>query len=303
MSLSCGFYNSVNHDRKYDAIQISHIFDGIIEDGVYMSIGDQLNVKAGSGMTITVGTGRAWFNHTWTLNDSLLPVEIPLSEVILNRIDAVVLEVNAEETVRGNTIKVVKGEPATNPSIPTMVNTSTVHQYPLAYISVKAGTTEIRQADITSMIGKETTPYVTGILDTINIENMVAQWKDQWQAFFEAETMDMASTNALWKTQWEAWYRMYTNSSGDEFSTWMNQKKESFEAWLAQLQSTLDGDTAARLTNAVIELQRRAEVLEQFSTDLSVEHAVYAPMQDSDGDPILDSDSGIIKGEVIFVIK
>ena len=89
MSVTYGFYNSKNHDRRYDAIQMSSIFDGIIRDGVLQHFGTAMMVKESEGMMVNVGIGRAWFNHTWTLNDALLPLTLPLSEVILNRIDAV----------------------------------------------------------------------------------------------------------------------------------------------------------------------------------------------------------------------
>ena len=46
MSLTFGFYNSLNNDRSYDAVDISRIFDGIINDGVYLSIGEKFAVKA-----------------------------------------------------------------------------------------------------------------------------------------------------------------------------------------------------------------------------------------------------------------
>ena len=43
---------------------------------------------------VTVGTGRAWFDHTWTLNDTPLTLEIePASEMVV-RIDAVVLDID-----------------------------------------------------------------------------------------------------------------------------------------------------------------------------------------------------------------
>ena len=85
MSVTYGFYNSINNDRRYDAIQMSSIFDGIIQDGVLQHFGTAMMVKEGEGMTVNVGIGRAWFNHTWTLNDAVLPLNIPLSEVIAPR--------------------------------------------------------------------------------------------------------------------------------------------------------------------------------------------------------------------------
>lgn len=90
MSVTYGFYNSKNKDRRYDAIQMSSIFDGIIRDGILQHVGTAMMVKESTGMMVNVGIGRAWFNHTWTLNDALLPLTVPQSEVILNRIDAVI---------------------------------------------------------------------------------------------------------------------------------------------------------------------------------------------------------------------
>lgn len=82
MAVSYGFYNSLNGDRKYDALQMSSIFDGIIRDGVFMYVTGQMLVSAdGSSMTVQVAPGRAWFNHTWTLNDTILPIIIPQSKV------------------------------------------------------------------------------------------------------------------------------------------------------------------------------------------------------------------------------
>lgn len=138
MSVTYGFYNSLNGDRKYNAEQVSSLFDGLIIDGVFASIGTAFAVKATTGITVNVGIGKAWFNHTWTLNDSILPLEAPEAEVLLDRIDAVVLEVDATESVRANSIKFVKGTPSSAPSNPTLTNEGTVHQYPLCYISAES---------------------------------------------------------------------------------------------------------------------------------------------------------------------
>lgn len=77
MSVTYGFYNSKDGDRRYDAIQMSSIFDGIIRDGILQHVGTAMMVKESEAMIVNVGIGRAWFNHTWTLNDALLPLEVP----------------------------------------------------------------------------------------------------------------------------------------------------------------------------------------------------------------------------------
>lgn len=195
MAFSCGFYNSLNGDRKYNARQVSELFDGIIRDGVYASVGDKLTVKQGTGMQIIVGTGRAWFNHSWSLVDAEYPLTVDQSDLILDRIDAVVLEVNESTEVRNNSIKMVKGVAASSPQKPTMTDTEFVHQYPLAYITVKKGATAITTADIEINVGKDNCPYVTSILEAVSIEELYAQWEAQFKGWEEGQ-----------KTQFEEWF-------------------------------------------------------------------------------------------------
>ena len=54
MSVTYGFYNSKNKDRRYDAIQMSSIFDGIIRDGILQHVGTAMMVKESTGMMVNV---------------------------------------------------------------------------------------------------------------------------------------------------------------------------------------------------------------------------------------------------------
>ena len=238
MSVTYGFYNSKNKDRRYDAIQMSSIFDGIIRDGILQHVGTAMMVNASTGMMVNVGIGRAWFNHTWTLNDALLPLTVPQSEVILNRIDAVVLEVDSRESVRANAIKIIKGTPATNPVKPTMISTNDRWQYPLAYIRVNSGVTSIRQADITNAVGTSECPFVTAPLEMMSIDALVVQWKDQWDAFYEKETSDMEATNAFWKEQWTTWFNAQTEEIQQSYLEWEKQWDAFYEKETSDMETT-----------------------------------------------------------------
>lgn len=186
MAVTSGFYNSVNGDRKYNALQMSSIFDGIIEDGVYSTIGDHFSVTAGTGNTVIVGTGRAWFNHTWTLNDADYPVILEPSEVVLNRYDAIVIEVNGSNVVRGNSIKVIKGTPGSSPSKPSLAKgDSNIWQHPLAYVYVPAGSSSISQSNIEYVVGKSECPFVVAAVQSVNIDALVAQWQDEFDTWFD----------------------------------------------------------------------------------------------------------------------
>lgn len=319
MSVTYGFYNSKDGDRKYDAIQMSSIFDGIIRDGVLQHFGTALMVKESEGMIINVGIGRAWFNHTWTLNDALLPLTVSLSELILHRIDAIVLEVDAREAVRANSIRVIRGTPGSEPVRPAMIQTYDHWQYPLAYIRVNAGATAIRQADITNCVGTSECPFVTAPLEKMEIDALIAQWGDQWRAFYEkettdmeatnafwkqqwstwfnAQTTDMQTTNAYWKRQWEEWFYSYVNSNTAEMAEWRKGASDVFLKWFGELQTILEGDVAGNLANQLLLLQKRTEQLEQFDGNLETEFAVYHKLYDNGYetlDDVLDSSGNVI---------
>lgn len=226
MAITYGFYNSFNGDRKYYAKQVSKIVDSLIKDGIFMHIGDHLNVKQGTGMQVLVGSGFAWFNHTWTQNDIDYPLTIEDADILQPRIDAVVLEVNEAVAYRENTIKVIKGVPNSNPQKPVLTNTSEVHQYPLAYVSITVGLSQITNANIENRIGLEDCPFVTGILQGINIDTLVQEWAAQFDEWFKSleDTLsgDVAG-NLLLLIQDLQKHAMYKYSATFKFDAWIGE--------------------------------------------------------------------------------
>lgn len=218
MSITSGFYNSLDGDRRYTAEQMSDIFNGIINDGVFASVGTAFFVSADTGNNITVGVGRAWFNSTWIYNDSVLTYTAEDSDAVLGRYDAVVLEIDRSIPVRNSTIKLVKGTESSTPSYPTLIDTPEVHQYPLAYIYRAADSSEITQADITNTVGTSSCPFITGILNVMNIDDIVAQWMDEWEQL-------------------------------------TSDKEAEFDAWFESVKGILDEEAAAKLANRIANLE------------------------------------------------
>lgn len=250
MSVSSGFFNSLNGDRKYNAAQMSAIFDGLIIDGVFASIGTAFAVKAAGGLTVNVGIGKAWFDHTWTVNDSILPMTAPEAEVLLDRIDAVVLEVNGMESVRENTIKFVKGNPSSAPSRPTLTNEGNVHQYPLCYIYRKYGTAVINQADITPMVGTESTPFVTGILQTVSLDELLGKWQDELDRFTDARSQEVDDWIAQEESDFTTWFdKMKADLQQEQtvLDQWIASEQSDFLSWYNQMKDQLSGDVAGNL--------------------------------------------------------
>lgn len=313
MSFASGFFNSVDHDRLYDATDISRLFDGLIRDGIFASIGDCLVVKQSNQMNVTVGTGRAWFNHTWSYNDALYPVTIPPSEILMDRIDAVVLEINSVESVRANSIKLIKGTPSSTPAKPALTNTKEVHQYPLAYVTVGKEVTSIRQADIENCVGTSACPFVTGILEVISIEQLIPQWKDilnrfveentanfntwmngekqDYQAWLTAAKKEITDWQATSKSDYQKWYDSIKNGYDQWFATikaaydtnwstfqqWEKASQTEFDKWFENIKNKLESDLGAKLTLETEKLgKEKVSLIESTKTDLT--GTVEAPL-------------------------
>lgn len=313
MSFASGFFNSVDHDRLYDATDISRLFDGLIRDGIFASIGDCMVVKQSNQMNVTVGTGRAWFNHTWSYNDALYPVTIPPSEILMDRIDAIVLEINSVEAVRANSIKLIKGTPSSTPTKPALTNTKEVHQYPLAYVKVGKEVTSIRQADIENCVGTSACPFVTGILEVISIEQLIPQWKDilnrfveentanfntwmngekqNYQAWLTAAKKEITDWEATSKSDYQKWYDSIKNGYDQWFATikaaydanwstfqkWEKSSQAEFDKWFENIKNKLEGDLGAKLTMEIEKLgKEKVSLIESTKTDLT--GTVEAPL-------------------------
>lgn len=245
MGLTSGFFNSLNGDRKYNAEQMSSLFDGIINDGVFANIGTAFSVKANGGNDISIGVGRAWFNSTWINNDSEYIITAEESAVLQNRYDAVVIEVNHSDSVRACSIKIIQGTPATSPIYPILTKTTDIHQYALAFIYRGADTDEITQSNIINCIGGTYCPYVTGILQVQDISKNVAQWEAQWDEWFATKT-------EAYDSESEAWFTQFQNDA----TTWFNSIK-----------GTLGEDAAVELASKVIELEANVDKMVKKSGD------------------------------------
>ena len=273
MAVTYGFYNSVDGDRKYNAEQFGSIFDGIINDGIYQAIGEAFAVKANAGMNITVGTGRAWFNHTWTLNDSTLSLAVPQADLLLPRIDTVVIEVDRSDGVRANSIKIIQGVKTTNPVAPTLTKSDPVWQYPLADINVSAGATAITAADITNRRGAAPSQWVTGPLLAMNADTLYSQFNAKF-------------TN---------WFTDTQNKNNLAFSKFMSDNSSEFNAWMSELKDYLEGNTAAALTAKIIEL-------ENMLGNTTNGNIKYDYLRDSDGNSIIDSNDDVVLAKLVYVL-
>jgi hypothetical protein len=172
VTLKYGFYNSLDGDRRYDAEDISEVFNTILNDGVMKGFGDQFKVTALGGLTLSIGSGRAWFKDTWTNNTDDLIYTAETADAANPRIDTIVLRMNSDPSVRANSIVTVKGTPAATPQKSVLQRTATVEDYAIAYVTRRAGVATVAQSEIVMAIGTDT-PFATSRLIELTYDTLV----------------------------------------------------------------------------------------------------------------------------------
>lgn len=282
-NVTCGFFNGP--DRLYDARTFSALISNLVTDGVFASIGDALVVIATSGLNLNVGSGKCWFNDTWMINESITPITCPAAEAQLNRIDAVIVRVNNTTAVRDVTLEVISGQPAGEPVRPTLANSGGVYEHALCYIYRKAGSTQITQSDITNVIGTDETPFVTGILQTISLDQLFSQWQDDLNRFRDSEktkTDEFLSTQGArvevfidtqnheyeeftvaQERAFNEWYAGMQQLMADvvtEVDTWSDNFKSSVLAWFNGMKGQLSTDAAANLQFQINDAENRSYI-------------------------------------------
>ena len=213
MAVTYGFFNSVNGDRRYDADDISNYFLKLISNGVFATPANAMQVQESAGMTIQVSAGWGFINCKWIDNDAPYLLTLDAADVVLNRIDRVVLRLNASNDVRTISIVVKKGTPAGDPTAPVLTRvTGGIWELSLAQIYIAAGATEITQAVITderadtSLCG-----YVTGLIDQIDTTNLFAQYNSAFYAWFNEIKEQVKSTTIVAELT-----SVYTTTAADE---------------------------------------------------------------------------------------
>ena len=234
MAVRSGFWNSVGTDiRTYYNDDFSHLISLLINDGIHQNYGKNFVVKPGSGMEVIVQTGEAWFNNSWIRSDSDLPTVVDTPPIVsgFKRIDAIAIKIDASQSVRLGSIEYIKGEETSStPQQPTLTDTDDIHWHLLATILVSQNDTEISASKITNYVGTSSAPFITGILETVNIDTLLSQWSSQ-------------------------------------FDNWMNGQEVDFMEWFDHIKGQLSEDAAGHLQEEVDALDTRVTATETGKQD------------------------------------
>lgn len=211
MAITSGFFNSMSSDRKYNAEQIGNYFEGLVGNGVFENVGNKLVVRATNGLSISIGTGRAMINCHWIKNDTALTLTLDSGDVQYDRIDAVILKLDLNNSAREITIEIKKGTPSISPVRPGLQRSDNIYELCLATIKIPKGATNITQTNITDRRGNtKLCGYVTGLINQVDTDDLFLQYQTALEEYYEQATSRLDAIIAQKTQAFNDWFSTLT---------------------------------------------------------------------------------------------
>lgn len=214
-TVSCGFFNSLNRDRLYNANQMNKPYRRLVSNGVFATpqgtpSTDLQVLSENDGMKISVAIGEGIFNDKWLDNTTKIVITVPNNATLLPRRDSVLVQIDERENGREGRIVYREGTPASNPLQPAINTIPDVHEYRLANIYVASGATNINQDAIVDLRGSADCPWVTHLLYQVDTSTLFVQWQNAYQNYYNESTADFSRWSAEEKEAFEEFMRTLT---------------------------------------------------------------------------------------------
>lgn len=177
-----GLFDSNDGDRKYSADDFVGFFADFFTNGIVADSTTYLQVKADSGMTLSVNSGKAYINGGFFKPQTPTALALPDSDTTYPRYDLIVLR--WDKVLRSIYLDVVSGVGAETPAVPALTRNETTYELGLASVYIGANVVEITQANITDLrFNNNYCGVVTGVIDTIDTTALFAQYEKAWYDF------------------------------------------------------------------------------------------------------------------------
>lgn len=189
MAIQSYFFNAVlndgTYDRTYNAEDVTSYLDLLVGNGVFPNPSTMLQVRAGSGMNVIVGAGAGWINGHKMINTADLTLPLAASDVLLNRIDAVIFYVDFNLREMGIAVK--SGTLAAAPVAPSLQRDTSRYEMCLAQIQVNKQVSAITAAMITDTRGNSNLcGYVQGLVQQADTTTLFESWQNGFETWFQA---------------------------------------------------------------------------------------------------------------------
>lgn len=218
--ITSGLFNSINGDRKYDAVWFARYFSTFIGNGVFPNPSTGLQVVENENMTTIVKPGDGWINGYFIVNDGEHILQHDIADGTLTRIDRIVMRLDFG--ARLINIMVRKGAYGSVPVAPTVIRNADFYELVLADVTIRPGVLRIIQGDIKDQrLNSELCGIVHG-------------------------TVDQVDTSTIFN-QYQSWFEEMTGEKTEDFTLWTAERKAIFEQWFVTITDILDTNVAGNL--------------------------------------------------------
>lgn len=200
MAFSSGFFNSKNLDRTYTAENFCDYLGSIICNGIQDNYGDCFKLTAASsGLSVSVGRGKAWINGHYFINDSRYVIDLTsYQDESLPRYVGIAIYLDTTESVRSVTLRLFPGTPAENPQFPSIPQDENHVRLLMYAVRLNPGATELTEKDwFDYREDKNVCGYCKCILGKCRVTELMAQMAQIEADLTEYNETIAALTNAV----------------------------------------------------------------------------------------------------------
>lgn len=149
MAFYSGFFNSKGLDRTYTAEDFTSYLSSIICNGILDTYGQNFKLTpANSGLGVVLGTGKAWINGHYFINDSRYVIDLTsYQDESLPRYVGIAIYLDTTESVRSVTLRLFPGTPAESPQLPTIPQDEDHVRLLMYAVRLNPGATDLTERD------------------------------------------------------------------------------------------------------------------------------------------------------------
>lgn len=178
MAFYSGFFNSKGLDRTYTAEDFTSYLSSIICNGILDTYGQNFKLTAASsGLKVNLGTGKAWINGHYFINDARYSIDLSkYMDESLPRYVGIAIYLDTTESVRSVTLKLFPGTPAESPQLPSIPQDADHVRLLMYAVRLNPGATTLTEHDwFDYREDKNVCGYCKCILGKCKVTDMQAQ--------------------------------------------------------------------------------------------------------------------------------
>ncbi len=183
MAFSYGFFDAKEiggeADRTYTSQNFCDYLGSLISNGIQDNYGDCFSLST-DGLSVTIGTGKAWINGHYFINDSTYTIDLSeYQDESLPKFVTVSIVCDTSEDVRNIHIEVTAGTPAINPETVDFADTPQKTMLRLYNIRLNPSATSLSESDLYDCREDENNcGYVKCILGKCRITDVISEFQN-----------------------------------------------------------------------------------------------------------------------------